>query len=197
MKRLILVLLMVFVIGLISSPGYAQTTDDVRITAGVSNINHVNTFTGNVEVRKAINERFEFDNTLSMATDGDVTLVQNQGLVKAFLTENVFVAGGLTVGKANISTSPFTDLFLYPSVRAGVNFDVGVVNLEPYAELNTPDLLSDNPARSLAVALTAKTDVTDNFGVLATGGVRSTRADNEFFRGRSERFIQGGVFFRF
>jgi len=180
----------------------AQTTNDVRISAGAANVSQVTTFTGSVEIRKAINERFELDNTVSTVTDGDIFLLQNRGAVKAFLTDNVFVSGGLTVGKANIGSqtrngSFLDDVFLNPSFQGGLNFNVGQVNLEPYVQLDTPDLLSENNARRLSVALTGKVNLSPKFGIIGNGGVRSTRFDNEFFTGRAERFAQGGVFFNF
>lgn len=171
----------------------AQTSDEVRISAGATNVAYQTAFTGNVEIRKSLNETFEYDNTLALTTDGDNHLVSNQGMVRGFIGDNFFVGAGLTLGKATGS-----DTFLNPAVRAGVQFNVGKVNFEPYVQVDTPDLLSDNPARSLSGAVTAKLPVSNNFGILGNVGVRSTRLRNEdLFEGAVERFATGGVYFRF
>jgi len=192
MKKFVLSALLV----LVSAFGAVNAqTNDVRLSAGATNINSVTTFTGSAEVRKTVAGNFQVSDALSLTTDGDTNLVENKGVVRGYFgTESarVFAGGGLNVGKLTNR-----DAFLNPVLQAGINFDIAKINIEPYVELQTPDLLSNSRARSLAVALTGKVNLSDSFGILATGGVRSTRLDNDFFTGRNERFLTGGLFFNF
>ena len=186
------ILMLVFVLATCFEVNAQTITNDVRLSAGVSNVNNRTLFTGGAEVRKAFNDKFGLVDTLSTVTDSDFTLVQNQAVVRFSPIEHVFVAGGVNVGKVQGS-----DPFVSPVIQGGANFDLGRINIEPFVQLETPDLASDNPARTLSGNLTAKLRITDTFGLVGTGALRATRADNDFFHGNAERVVTGGIYFNF
>jgi hypothetical protein len=194
MKKFVLVLAFIFAllgVGVINANAQA-ISNDFRLTAGVVNVENQTLFTGNAEVRKGFNDKFGLVNTVTTITDNDFTLVQNQAIVRFAPVKNVFVAGGINVGKIQ-----GFDPFIAPVVQAGLNFDLGRVNIEPFVALQTPDLASDNPNRSLSGNLTAKLRVTKSFGLVGNASVSSTKPDNDFFEGAAIRTVTGGVYFSF
>lgn len=171
-------------------------SNTIEVTAGASNVANETAFTSAVEYKRQLNDRFQFKDTVSFSrVDSDRQAMANRSILRAFLTDNIFVGGGVTVGKAK-----FQDVVLNPTVEAGVLFNVDRFSIEPRVQLDTPDLLSDNSARSLGAQLKAKVRLTDNFGLVGVGGVRSTRFDNRFFTEgleNSQKFALGGVYFTF
>jgi hypothetical protein len=194
MKKLMLGFLVALfmVLGVINANAQA-ISNDVRVSAGVVSVEDQTLFTGSAEVRKSFNERFGLVNTLSTVTDGDFTLVENRAVIRFAPTDNFFVAGGINVGKLQGS-----DPFVNPTIQAGANFNLGSrINLEPFVQLETPDLASDNPQRTLSGNLTAKLRITNSFGLVGNGSLRATRTTNEFFEGGTTKVVSGGVYFTF
>jgi hypothetical protein len=185
-------IMLMTILALVGTGNAQSISNDFRLTAGVVNVDNQTMFTGSAELRKSFSERFGLVNTLSTVTDNDFTLVQNQAVVRFAPIKNVFVAGGVNVGKVQGS-----DPFVSPVAQAGLNFDVGRLNLEPSVAVEFPDVVSDNPNRSLSGNLTAKFRVTNTFGLLGNVGVRSTKPDNDFFEGAAIRTVTGGVYFNF
>jgi hypothetical protein len=131
-------------------------------------------------------------NTLSTVTDGDTALVQNQAVIRFAPVDNFFVAGGAVVGKQQ-----GFDPFVAPVLQAGANFDISRLNIEPFVQLETPDLASDNPVRTLSGNLTVKLRITDSFGLVGNGSLRASRINNDFFEGAVTKVATGGVYFNF
>src|SRR5687768_10511544 len=168
-------------------------SNDVRVSAGVVDTEGQTLFTANAEIRKSLgSNRFGLVNTLSTVTDGDTALVQNQAVVRFAPVKNFFAAGGISVGKFQ-----GTDPFVTPVVQAGANFDISRFNIEPFVQLETPDLASDNPSRTLSGNLTVKLRITDRFGLVGNGALRATRINNDFFEGAVTKVATGGVYFTF
>ena len=196
MKRLfalVLTLILVVFIGVVAE---AQTiNNEVRVSAGVHDVEDVTVFHGRAELRKKLSERFAFNDVGSITTDGDTNLFHNAALIRFAPVEHVFVAGGIGVGKLTDA-----DTFVNPTAQLGANFSFSRVNFEPFVQLETPDLASDNNVRSLSANLNVKIAVTESFGFIGTGQLKSSRTDNRFFNERFaalEKTATGGVYFSF
>lgn len=193
MKKIFALVLLLTVISLTGSVGFTQTlSDEVRVTAGVTRVIDETVFTASGEVRKTLGSRVGLVNTFSFTKDSDVTLLGNISTVRFVPVRHVFVAGGVGFGKLTGS-----DVFVNPVVQAGGNFSVSRVNFEPYVQLETPDLASDSSVRTLSANLNVKVSVTDKFGFLGTGSLRSSRVDNSFFEGNLQKTATAGVYWRF
>lgn len=181
---------------MVAIPVGVAAQNSVEVSAGASNVANETAVTASVEYQRDINSRFQFEDTVSFARlDSDRQAVANRGILRAFLTDNIFVGGGVTVGKAKSQ-----DVVLNPTIEAGVLFNIDRVSLEPRVQLDTPDLLSDSNARSLSAQLKMRVRVNDRFGFVGNGGVRSTRFDNRFFNEgfeNAQKFASGGVYFTF
>lgn len=172
---LVVMLMTLLTVGTI--PVSAQTiNDEVRVSAGVTRVEQSDTFTGRGELRKALSQRFGFNDIAFVTTNGDDTLLRNAALIRFSPVEHVFVAGGIGVGKFTDS-----DVFVNPVVQTGVNFSLGRVNFEPFVQLETPDLASDSNVRSLSANVNVKVGVNERFGLFGQASARSSRLDNRFF----------------
>lgn len=186
------VMAVMFVLALAFGVSAQTISNDVRLSAGISNVENSTRFNGTVEVRKSLNDRFGVVGTGTVVTDGQTATVVGQPVLRFSPVEHVFVGGGVQVGKAQ-----HQDAFVNPVLQGGVNFSIDRFNFEPYVQLETPDLASHNTARTLSGNVSVKYAVNGKFGLLGTGAVRATRLDNDFFNGSVERVVTGGVYINF
>lgn len=207
---LLMLVALVFAFGAGAPAVKAQSVgDSVSVQAGVlhldanTSLNEGNVLAGKVEVLKTLGgSKLVFDNTFYVVDNegsGSGQVVSNQALLRGYVGSNFFLAGGATVGK------PFnggfgSDTFLNPSLQTGVTFDVGSrLQFEPYVQLDTPDLLSDNPARALSANLTTNIKANKSVAFTFDVGITQVRSDNSFLQdgGLNTPYAFGGLKFSF
>lgn len=200
---MILALLTVFTFGGMGQGVRAQNVpDNVSVMAGAVNSEGQNTFNGTIEIQKTLGTpKLILDNT-TILSDGSQTVVSDTALLRGYLGTKFFVAGGATFGRAiNVPDRRFEgDTFLNPTFQVGVTLDATKrLQFEPYAQLDTTDLLSDNDARSLSGGLVVNYAVNDKFGFTGDVGLTQTRANNRFFDtgGINSRYGTAGLYFNF
>jgi len=202
---LLMLVALVLSFGAVAPATQAQAVvDNVSVEAGIVHVGaKSNVASGAIEVQKTLGTpKLLLDSTFTFSDNegtGTGQVVGNQTVLRGYLSEFVFVAGGATVGKT-VNVSFDTELFLNPTIQAGATLPVGSrLTFEPYAQLDTPDLLSDNKLRSLTLNLNTSIAVNDRFGFTADVGITNTRADYRFFKqgGQNIPYAYGGVYFTF
>jgi hypothetical protein len=173
---------------------------NVTIEAGVSNDEGVNSFEGSLEIQKTLGSRFMLDNTIELS-NGEETVVGNRALLRFYPHKNLFVAGGARVFRTiNVDERRFdNDTALTPSFQLGLTLNANErLQFEPYIQVDSPDLLSNDPSRTLLGNVTVSYQLASNFGLVGDVGVGQTRIDNGFFQnGRAFKYAVGGVYFTF
>lgn len=204
MRTFVLVVTLVLLTAFLPVASAQSVKDNVSVSAGVVRPTEGNVVAaGAFEVQKTLGtEQFLFDNTLILSDNvGNSTgqHIANTALVRGYIGKNFFVAGGASFGSA-VNTGLNEDMFLNPTVQTGVTFEVGQrLQFEPYVQLDTPDVLSNNPTRALTANLTTKVAVNESYGFIFDTGISQVRADNRFLKsgGQNVPFALGGMYFRF
>lgn len=179
-----------------------NVSDNVSIMGGVTNVAGQNTYAGVIEVQKTLGTpKLMIDNT-TVLSDADETVLSNVALLRGYIGDKFFVAGGVTIGRAiNVADREFAgDTFLNPTVQAGLTLDAtSRLQVEPYVQLDTTDLLSENRERSLSGGVNINFTVNKRFGFTGDVGLTQTRLDNQFFSsgGFNSRYGTVGLFFNF
>jgi hypothetical protein len=195
MKKFILSLIFVLAFSVsVFAQSESAINNSVAVSAGVTRIDSVNLFSGQAEIRKGFMNRFVVTDSFTVTdNNGSNTgqVIGNTAAVRGYINK-FFVGGGASVSKL-VNVNQDTDFSLNPVIQAGATFENGRLTLEPAIQLMTPDVLSDNPSRSLGGSLTGRVAVTPRFGVSVSGGVAQLRSDNKFFTSNGTTVSSGSV----
>jgi hypothetical protein len=205
MKKLFLVIMLVLGLFAFSGEVNAQAvSDNVSVQAGVGHVaSGTNVAAGRIELTKVLTPKLVFDNTLTLTDNvgsNSGQVLANQALLRGYIGDKFFVAGGVNFGSL-INNGLNNDVFLNPSVQAGVTLPVGKgFVFEPYVQLDTPELLNDGNVKSLSANLTTRYSVNESFGLVVDAGVTQSRTNYKFLSSGELRNIPyafGGVYFNF
>jgi hypothetical protein len=173
--------------------------DNVSFRGGV-NAERENSFVGSIEIQKVLTPKLMLDNTIDLS-NGAETVLSNRALLRGYIGDNFFVAGGVNIGRTiNVNKRRFdSDTFINPSVQTGVTFNVTEnLQFEPYVQIDTPDVLSDNSTRTLTGVLSVNYRLNKRLGLTGDAGIGQSRQDNGFLQnGRAFRYGQAGFFVNF
>lgn len=178
--------------------------DNVSVSAGAVRVSEGNVVaSGTVEVQKTLgSHKLLLDSTLRLTDlvgDGTGQVLANTTVLRGYLGEKFFVAGGVSLG-SRVNTGLDEDMFLNPTVQTGVTLPAGSrLVFEPSLQLDTPDVLSANPARALTANLTTTIALSEKFGLKFDAGISQVRADNRFLKsgGQNIPYGLGGLYFNF